>query len=218
MIRRIFSFFIKAFLCLVILLITIPVTLILPLAKLDPPTTSLQAQRRVAALTHFRSYRKRQYWISLEAISPRLQRAVITAEDGAFYEHNGIDFVQAQKAYEEGMNGGRQRGASTITMQLAKNLYLWEGFSMVDTAFRKGLEVYLALWLELLLSKDRILELYLNVIEWGDGVYGVEAASHHYFKINAKDLNSAQSARMARFLPSPLRRGSRFVERRDRRP
>jgi len=205
MIRKILSFFVKAFLCLVILLITIPMTLILPLVKLDPPTTSFQIQRRIGALIDFKSYRKKQYWISLNAISPTLQEAVIRSEDGTFYDHNGIDFVQAQKAYEEGMNGGRQRGASTITMQLVKNLYLWEGYSIYDTALRKGLEVYLALWLELLVSKDRILEIYLNVIEWGDGVWGAEAASHHYYKKNAKDLTSGQSARLANVLPSPRR-------------
>lgn len=157
-------------------------------------------------------------WRDLEAISPRLRRAVVAAEDGRFYQHWGVDLVEAARAYEESQDGERSRGASTITMQLVKNLYLWEGVTIYDKAVRKGIELYMTVWIELLLPKDRILEIYLNVIEWGDGVYGAEAAAKRWFGVTAARLSWGQAARMAAVLPSPLRHNpadrSRFTERR----
>ncbi len=204
-----------------ILSVSLPVALILPLARLDPPTTSFQVQRRAASWIAWRDYDKRQEWVPLERISPRLRRAVVVAEDARFYRHDGIDIEAAEDAYEEAMSGKRWRGASTITMQLVKNLYLWEGETRYDAALRKGIEIYLTLWMEVLLEKNRILEIYLNVVEWGDGIFGAEAAARAYFRVPAARLGASQSARLAAALPAPLRHtptdGSRFIERRARR-
>lgn len=198
--------------------LVLPTLLILPLRWLDPPTTSLQAQRRIAALVAWRAYDKRMEWRDHAAISPRLRRAVLAAEDGRFYQHWGVDIVEAARAIEEGQDGERARGASTITMQLAKNLFLWEGWTLYDKGLRKGIELYLTIWLELLLPKDRILEIYVNVIEWGDGIYGAEAAAQKWYRVPASRLSWGQAARLAAVLPSPLRHnpvdGSRFTERR----
>lgn len=213
--RILLEFVETAFLC-AILLVSLPVALILPLAKFDPPTTSIQIQRRVAALASWSDYDKDMRWVELDRISPRLRRAVVASEDGTFYDNSGVDMEQAEKAYEEGVAGKRLRGASTITMQLCKNLYLWEGVTKYDGALRKGIEVYLALWMDRLLSKERVLEIYLNVIEWGPGIYGAEAAAQRYYRVAASDVSASQAARLAAVLPSPLRHtptdGSRFVE------
>lgn len=124
--------------------------------------------------------------------------------------------MEAEKAFVEGQDGERARGASTITMQLVKNLYLWEGLTLYDKALRKGVEIYLTIWMELLLSKERILEIYLNVIEWGDGIYGAEAAAQSWYRVPASRVSWGQAARLAAVLPSPIRHrptdGSRFTE------
>ncbi len=200
----------------VLLVVLVPPALLLPLRWIDPPTTSLQAQRRITALVDWRPYDKRMEWRALGEISPRLRRAVVAAEDGRFYRHWGVDMVEAEKAFEEGQDGERARGASTISMQLVKNLFLWEGVTIYDKAIRKGVEIYLTVWMELLLPKDRILEIYLNVIEWGDGIYGAEAASQAWFRVSSSRVSWGQAARLAAVLPSPLRHrpndGSRFTE------
>ncbi|MEK8022181.1 MAG: monofunctional biosynthetic peptidoglycan transglycosylase [Candidatus Hydrogenedentota bacterium] len=210
--------FVQASLAFIILLVCTPVALILPLSRLDPPTTSLQTQRRFESWIDLRAYDKDMRWVPLREISPRLRRAVIVAEDGWFYRHPGVDIEAAEKAYEESRNGKKMRGASTITMQLCKNLYLWEGWTIYDTAFRKGVEVYLALWMNQLLSKERVLELYLNVIEWGDGIYGAEAAAQRYYRVAARNVSASQAAHLVASLPAPIRHTpidqSLFVERR----
>jgi monofunctional glycosyltransferase len=205
-IRRTVDFIVRCVGFAVILAITVPVILILPLAKVDPPTTSIQAQRRISALMYWRDYEKRQTWMPLESIAPALRRAVVSREDARFFEHFGVDLEQASKAIRDGQNGHRKRGASTITMQLVKNLYLWEGWTLYDKGARKVLEVYLALWMEMLLPKERILEIYLNVIEWGDGIYGAEAAARAWYDCGANRVSAGQAARLAAVLPSPLRR------------
>ncbi|MDQ6612581.1 MAG: monofunctional biosynthetic peptidoglycan transglycosylase, partial [Gemmatimonadota bacterium] len=134
-------------------------------------------------------------------ISPLLRRAVLASEDDRFYLHRGFDLVEIDKAIDRKRAGGTLRGASTITQQVAKNIFLWEGRSFI----RKGLEAYLTVWLELLLGKDRILDLYLNLAEWGDGVFGAEAAAQKHYGKSALKLTREEAARLAAILPSPLR-------------
>jgi len=170
---------------------------------LNPPTTSVQAERRIEALVFHRPYRKRYTFVPLSRVSPDLQHAVIAAEDGRFYQHHGIDWKEVQKVVDQDMEQGKLgRGGSTITQQLVKNLFLTTNRSLV----RKAVEFTLAPAEELILTKRRILELYLNVIEWGDGVYGAEAASEAWYGVPARRVTREQAARLAALLPSPLRR------------
>lgn len=138
-------------------------------------------------------------WTALEVISPYLRSAVIAAEDNLFCRHYGFDVDSIRDAYEEWTDGGRARGASTISMQTSKNLFLWPGRS----ALRKILEAYVTAWLEALWPKDRILEVYLNIAEWGPGIYGAEAAAQHYFRVPAARLSRQQATRLAAVLPNP---------------
>ena len=138
-------------------------------------------------------------WRPLREISPFLQQAVLAAEDQCFTSHRGFDFEQIKRSLEERVRRDRHRGASTITMQTARNLYLWQGYSWS----RKAFEVYYTLLIELLWSKGRILEVYLNIAEWGPGLFGAEAAAQHYFKCRAQALTKSQAALMAAVLPSP---------------
>lgn len=141
-------------------------------------------------------------WVPLTEMSPELARAVIAAEDNRFCEHNGVDWSAVGDVVEEYRDAGRLRGASTISMQTVKNLYLWPGRSVM----RKGLEVGLVHVLEAAWSKQRIVEVYLNIVEFGPGVYGVQAAARHHFDRDAAQLTAAQSAALASILPSPLLR------------
>lgn len=140
-------------------------------------------------------------WVSLDDISPNLQLAVVASEDNRFLAHHGFDFdaIQKAKGYNERKKGKRIRGASTISQQTAKNVFLWPQRSWV----RKGLEVYFTLLIELAWPKKRIMEVYLNVIEMGDGIYGAEKASLKYFGIHASKLTRAQAAMLAAILPNP---------------
>lgn len=141
-------------------------------------------------------------WVSYDEISHWMPRAVVATEDGRFYQHHGFDFQEIKNAIDESRRGKRNRGASTITQQTAKNVFLWPGHSWV----RKGLEAYFTVLIELMWPKERIMEVYLNSIEMGAGVYGVEAAARHYFGRSAADLTKGQSALIALSLPSPLKR------------
>lgn len=138
-------------------------------------------------------------WVSLEEISKNVPLAVVSSEDQNFLTHHGFDFNQIQKAIEKQQDGGKLRGASTISQQTAKNVFLWDGGSFV----RKGLEAYFTGLIELVWGKKRIMEMYLNVIEFGDGIYGVEAASHHYFGKSAENLTKSEAASLAAILPNP---------------
>ena len=169
---------------------------------IDPPTTAVHMQRRFEAWTHHRPYHERYKFIPLGQISPDLQHAVIAAEDGRFYQHHGFDWNQVQIAAEEDWEGRRVRGASTITQQLVKNLL----FGTSRSFLRKGAEFTLVPVAEFVLGKQRILELYLNVVEWGPGVYGAESASRFYYRTSARTLDRDQSARLAAILPLPLKR------------
>ena len=179
-----------------------PVPFILLFGLVDPPTTSIIVQRTVTrAWEGKRPIVPRRTPIPRERMSPQLRRAVLASEDDRFYLHHGVDFVEMDKALERRKQGGRLRGASTLTQQVAKNIFLWNGRSFI----RKGLELYLALWFELLLSKERILDLYLNLAEWGDGVFGAEAAARAHYGKSAARLTRDEAARLAAVLPSPVR-------------
>lgn len=170
---------------------------------INPWTTMVQVQRRVEALRAHRPYKKRYEFVPLASISPNLQHAVVAAEDGRFRQHHGFDWVEMQKVVEDDMKRGRLgRGGSTITQQFVKNLFLTTERSFV----RKGAEFALVPLAEAFLTKDRILELYLNVIEWGPGIYGAEAASERYYHTHASELTREQAARLAAIIPAPLKR------------
>jgi monofunctional biosynthetic peptidoglycan transglycosylase len=168
----------------------------------DPPTDAVHVERRLEAWVRGKPYRVRYEFVPLEAISPDFQHAVIAAEDARFYEHHGFDWHAMQIAAEGDMDGGRFRGGSTITQQLVKNLFFGTGRSLM----RKGAESMLVPVAELVLGKRRILELYLNVVEWGPGVYGAEAASGYYDRVPARRIGREQGARLAAILPAPLKR------------
>ena len=178
------------------------VLLLVVLKGIDPPTTAVQMQRRMQSWTSSKPYQKRYTFVPLSQISLDLQHAVISAEDARFYLHHGFDWQQIQIAAREDLEGERTRGASTLTQQLVKNLFFGTGRSFL----RKGAEATLVPMAELILGKRRILELYLNVVEWGPGVYGAEAASRYYYKTSARNMGREQSAQLAAILPAPLRR------------
>jgi monofunctional biosynthetic peptidoglycan transglycosylase len=141
-------------------------------------------------------------WTSFSDISPNMARAVIAAEDSKFCSHNGFDTEAIQKAIQRNAQGGRIRGGSTISQQVAKNAFLWQGGGF----FRKGLEAYFTFLIETIWSKHRIMEVYLNIAETGIGTYGVQAGAQRYFKKDAKDLTKIEAARIAAALPLPKKR------------
>jgi len=169
---------------------------------IDPPTTAVHMERRVQAWIAHRPYHEHYDFVPLRQISPNLQHAVIAAEDERFYQHHGFDWQQIQIAARQDLEGERTRGASTITQQLVKNLF----FGTERSLLRKGAEASLVPVAEAVLSKQRILELYLNVVEWGPGIYGAEAASRRYYGTAARNIGREQAARLAAILPAPLRR------------
>ncbi len=200
----------KGFLRSFVRLLAIGVVLVWSLAALmlvaarwiDPPTTAVHMQRRLQAWIHHTPYHERYKFISLSQISPDLQHAVIAAEDGRFYQHHGFDWHEIQIAAGDDLEGGRMRGASTITQQLVKNLFFGTGRSVL----RKGAEFTLVPVAEIVLGKRRILEIYLNVVEWGPGIYGAEPACRHYDGTAARNVDREQAARLAAILPAPLKR------------
>lgn len=169
---------------------------------IDPPTTAVQIERRLQALIHHTPYRERYKFIPLNQISPDLQHAVIAAEDTNFYHHHGFDWQQIQIAAKEDMEGERTRGASTLTQQLVKNLF----FGISRSFLRKGAETTLVPVAEFALGKKRILEIYLNVVEWGPAIYGADAACRHWYETTPRTIGLEQAARLAAILPAPLKR------------
>jgi monofunctional biosynthetic peptidoglycan transglycosylase len=153
-------------------------------------------------------------WVPLEEISPNLQKAVIASEDDLFLTHNGFNFKAMQKAFKNNQKGKKLKGGSTISQQTAKNVFLWQGRSYI----RKGLEAYFTVLIELLWSKERIMEVYLNSIEMADGVYGAQAAAQHWYHKDAADLTKYEAAGIAAILPNPRKfratRSSGYTERR----
>lgn len=169
---------------------------------INPVTSSIMIQRKINALVTFKERQIIAYeWFSYDKISKQMALAVVAAEDQNFPTHFGFDIEQIEKAIKQHERGRRLRGASTISQQVAKNLFLWEGRSFI----RKGLEAYFTLLIELLWSKERILEVYLNITEMGDMLFGVGAASQIYFKKTPDKLTSSQAALLAAVIPNPIR-------------
>jgi monofunctional biosynthetic peptidoglycan transglycosylase len=173
--------------------------LIAPLYRFGHPVSTLMLGRWATGA------RVERIWEPLDAIAPAVPPAVIGAEDARFCSHWGIDWGEIREAIEDAEDGGRLRGGSTITQQVAKNLFLWPGRSMV----RKALEAPLALWIDLVLPKRRILEIYLNIAEWGpNGEFGIEAGARRAFGKSARELNLREAGVMAAVLPNPVRRSA----------
>lgn len=174
---------------------------------INPPITILMVRRSIEqSFSDKRDFRLKKDWVDLDEISPNMVRAVVSTEDNLFYRHNGFDWKAIERAIDHNKVSKRKRGASTISQQTAKNVFLWPGRDWV----RKGLETYYTVLIEFFWSKDRIMEVYLNVIEFGDGIYGIEAASKHYYGKSAKRLNYTEAKKLARLLPSPIKRGKRL--------
>jgi monofunctional glycosyltransferase len=193
---------IRWFLIGVALLWSLAVLILVAARWIDPPTTAVHMERRLQAWIHHTPYHERYEFVPLRQISPDFQHAVIAAEDSRFYQHHGFDWHAMQIAAENDMEGGRVRGASTLTQQLVKNLFFGTGRSVL----RKGAEFTLVPVAELVLGKRRILELYLNVVEWGPGVYGAESACRYYYRTSARNIDRQQAAQLAAILPLPLKR------------
>ncbi len=196
------------------LLLAASILATLAIRWIPPSTTAMMMERRVDAWRSGRTYRVDYRWVRWDRISPQAALAVIAAEDQNFATHHGFDFESIQKAIAAHERGKRLRGASTISQQVAKNVFLWSSRSFV----RKGLEAYFTVLIELTWSKRRILEVYLNIVELGDGLFGVEAASQRYFRKPAAHLGPEEAALLAAVLPNPLRlkanRPSAYVEER----
>ncbi|NLO70784.1 MAG: monofunctional biosynthetic peptidoglycan transglycosylase [Porphyromonadaceae bacterium] len=176
--------------------------------------TPLMLIRSVEAIADGEKPKIKKEWVSIDKISPNMIQAVVAAEDNLFMSHNGFSFDAIEKAYKHNKKGKRIRGGSTISQQTAKNVFLWPHRSWV----RKGFEAYFTVLIELVWSKKRIMEVYLNVIEMGDGIYGVQAASKTYFNVNASKLANSQAALIAVCLPNPRRynpaKPSSYIQRR----
>lgn len=165
------------------------------------PLTPLMLIRSVEQLGNGKEVTMKHDWVSLEEISPKLQLAVVCSEDQNYLKHFGVDWGAIQKAMKENEKGKRVRGGSTITQQTAKNVFLWQGRSYL----RKGFELWFTLLIEVFWSKERIMEVYLNSIEMGYGIYGAEAASQYWFSKSAKKLTKDEASAIAAILPNPLR-------------
>ncbi|MEY3842641.1 MAG: hypothetical protein RIR80_212 [Bacteroidota bacterium] len=197
MLKKIYRFFRK--LMLYFFIGSVALTIIYRFVP--PPFTYLMIQRLVEQKMDGEDFKLRKDWVSIDKMSPYLVRAVIASEDQHFNEHWGFDIEALQKAYQHNQKSKKVKGGSTISQQVAKNVFLWPGRSYI----RKGLEAYFTILIEITWSKKRIMEIYLNEIEMGDGIYGAEAASQKYFHKPAKDLSKRESALIAAVLPNPIR-------------
>lgn len=199
MIKRIFILILKIIFCLILfsIILTAAYTVI------NPPVTPLMLIRSIEYITEGKPPKIDKDWVSYDKVSKKLLRAVISAEDARFMRHKGFDWkaIEAAQKYNERMQGKKVRGASTISMQTAKNTFLWPTRSWV----RKGLEAYFTVLIEAVWGKQRILEVYVNVIEWGEGIYGVQAASQYYFNKDADKLTTREAALLAAIIPNPRR-------------
>ena len=197
MIKRFFKFILK----LILWLFGFSIVIVIFFKWVPVPITPLMLIRNIEQLQDDKKLVLKHDWVPIEAISKNLQLAVICSEDQNFLAHNGFDMEAIEKAIEHNKKGKRIRGASSISQQTAKNVFLWPQRSW----FRKGLETYFTFLIELFWSKERIMEVYLNSIEMGNGVYGVEAASQFWFKKPAIKLNRNEAAAIAAILPNPRR-------------
>ena len=209
-------------LCLSVVAVLLLWLIVMPdvsaLRTTNPTVTALMEARQAQAEAQGRSVGRHWKWVSLSRISPYLRQAVVAAEDASFFTHEGFDWEGIKDAALYNLEAGEfKRGGSTITQQLAKNLYL----SSERSLFRKARETLITRALEQHLTKERILELYLNIAEWGQGIYGAEAAARHHFKKPSRDLTSDEAAWLAAILPSPRRydplRKTTFLTRRHER-
>ena len=184
----------------VVLVILLLPYLLAPLYRFVDPPSTLMLGRWVTGKRVERS------WVPLAAMAPALPRSVLVAEDARFCSHRGVDFGELRAAIEDADDLSEMRGGSTIAQQLAKNLFLWPGRSVV----RKALEFPLALWMDLVLGKRRVMEIYLNIAEWGpEGEFGAEAGARHAFGKSARDLSAREAALLAAILPNPVRRSAK---------
>jgi monofunctional biosynthetic peptidoglycan transglycosylase len=210
MLRKIFRFLKKA--CAWFLVLS--VLLVILFRFIPVPFTPLMAARAMENIKNDKELEFSHDWVSIDNISPNMQKAVIASEDANFMHHCGFDFAAMQKAYKNNEKGRRIKGGSTITQQTAKNVFLWQGRSYI----RKAFEAYFTVLIELFWPKKRIMEVYLNSIEMGGNVYGVEAAAHHWYQIKAYQLTTQQAAGIAAILPNPrkfkAKNSTGFIERR----
>lgn len=212
MFKKILIFLLKAFIgFLVLSVLTVAVYTII-----NPPITPLMLIRSMEYLFAGDPVKIDKDWMSYDEINKNVFKALVAAEDGRFMSHHGFDWkaIKAAQRYNEIMDGRKKRGASTISMQTAKNTFLWHGRNYV----RKGLEAYFTVLIEAVWGKKRILEVYANVIEWGYGIYGVNAAAQHYFGKDASQLNKHEAALLAAVVPNPRRwdagHPTNYIERR----
>jgi len=199
MIKKIFIIVLKVIFCLILFSIVLTAVY----TVINPPVTPLMLIRSVEYITEGKSPRIDKHWRSYDKVSKKVYRAVISAEDARFMRHRGFDWkaIEAAQRYNERMQGKKVRGASTISQQTAKNTFLWPTRSWI----RKGLEAYFTVFIEAVWGKQRILEVYVNVIEWGEGIYGVQAASQYYFNKDADELTTREAALLAAIIPNPRR-------------
>jgi monofunctional biosynthetic peptidoglycan transglycosylase len=210
MLKKILRFFFK--LCLWFIAISVISVVIFRFVPI--PFTPLMLTRPFEQKGAGKEMHSSHDWVSIDEISPNMQKAVIASEDDRFLEHHGFNFDAMWKAYKHNQKGRKIKGGSTISQQTAKNVFLWQGRSYL----RKGLEAYFTVLIELLWSKERIMEVYLNSIEMGDGVYGVQAASQYWYHKDAANLTKYEAAGIAAILPNPLKykakNSSSYIERR----
>lgn len=200
--KRIAVWTLRSLIKLMLIFILFSVTQVVFVRFINPPFTIPMVSLWITNLfSSEKEVMPHNEWRDLKDISPSLIKAVMAGEDQRFISHHGFDFVEMDKAYKDIVKNKRARGASTISMQLARTLFLWKDRNLV----RKGLEAYYTVLLELFLSKTRIIELYLNTVDWGTGIMGAEAASQRHYKLSAHDLTDYQAASLAAILPNPHR-------------
>ncbi|KPQ26141.1 MAG: monofunctional biosynthetic peptidoglycan transglycosylase [Halomonas sp. HL-48] len=188
----------------VFLFVVVSLSLVMLFRVVPPPGSMVMVERKVQSWVHSEPIQLQREWRSWSQLADSAKVAVMAAEDQRFPDHHGFDVVELRRALQASRDGGRLRGASTLSQQTAKNVFLWTGRSWV----RKGLEAWFTLLIELIWGKQRILEVYLNVAEWDTGVFGLEAAAQHYFGVSAGALNERQASLLAAILPSPLTRSA----------
>lgn len=188
----------------VFLFVVVSVSLVMLFRVVPPPGSMVMVERKIQSWVHSEPIQLQREWRNWSQLADSAKVAVMAAEDQRFPHHHGFDITELRRALQTSMEGGRLRGASTISQQTAKNVFLWTGRSWA----RKGLEAWFTVLIELIWGKKRILEVYLNVAEWDAGVFGLEAAAQHYFGVSASALDDRQASLLAAILPSPLTRSA----------
>lgn len=185
----------------IVYFLVVSVIWVIALRFINPPITLLMVLRNIERKSNGKPFKLEKHWVKFDDISDNMKRAAVSAEDQLFLKHVGFDVKALEKAYQNNAKGKKIKGGSTISQQTAKNVFLWPGRSYI----RKGFEAYFTVLIELFWSKERILEVYLNVIEMGDGIYGAEAASQAYYHKSCFDLSKNQAALIAACFPNPIR-------------